>query len=316
MHGFTRLGDIQEFQKITDTVNNIAALSKLRKPNGAAQANQEEDFEDSHHLTGQNLEAENRVDLESARFQVKLPKLCGRCADGFISIARNTSKICPFCKIPKDRIKRLNKLNLPAGARNMHLDCYEFDSEKQHQCINQIINDMRTGEFGKGAFLFGRPGNGKSSILFALARWATMEGYRVLYSSHTDLLEAVQATWKSKDYEDALDSFLFGYKQGSQRQKTLLLIDEFGGPGGSLPKHDWIVKSSNKLVHKLYEYFQSNLVTCVITSNLHPRNLFSSLLNESSKERMLEMLNAVEMKGASRRQATHDPKVLEDWGLR
>ena len=143
-----------------------------------------------------------------------------------------------------------------------------------------------------------------------------MEGYRVLYSTHSDLLDAIQASWKSKDHEDALDSFFFGYKRGNNREKTLLLLDEFGGPGGCLPKHDWIIKNSNKLVHKLSEYFQSNLMTSVITSNLHPRNIYPSLLNESSMQRMLEMLNAVEMVGASRRQSFHDEDVLRSWGLR
>ncbi|QDP59387.1 MAG: hypothetical protein Unbinned2299contig1001_4 [Prokaryotic dsDNA virus sp.] len=310
-HGFVKLGDPKTLNAINQQIKDIKAMSKLRSSTKKLSA----PLKDYSHLTGQNLEDNDMVERKAPRFTVTLPDYCGRCDDGFLRVDRTTTRMCPYCEIPRRRIKALNRLSLPAGAVNMHLDKYEWDNPLQEQVINQLISHMMEPQNnqGPGAFMFGQPGNGKSSILYAVARWACLAGYRVIYSTHDKLLEEIKDNYDSKRHKDPVEYWLFGY---GNKRRTILLLDEIGGRGGSGSKSAWMVSRTNEIIGKIHDYWQGGQLCVLMTTNIHPQQLFSTLLNRASEDRLLQMLTPIQMVGQSRRTGPNREALRAKWGLR
>jgi len=192
-----RLGDTQDWCNITRTLNQIKTIRQLR----ADQLPQRE-LLDFSSLTGENLEELNMINEAAPRLTVREIPHCGRCDEGWLRIegTRNSVKICHYCEVPRRRARRLNDLELPADSVGMHLRRYEWDTPEQERKVTTLLNHIIEPQqpHAPSAFMWGQPGNGKTSLLYSIARWAAFKGKRVIYTSHTNIINSIKDTWGDK----------------------------------------------------------------------------------------------------------------------
>jgi len=306
-----RLGD--EVEKIT---HYLTELKKVRNQIPATQK-QKRVYQDFRHLNHTNLEDHDWVLSQTAYFKTKEVPYCGRCGEGFIySVDENrnrTAKVCDYCERPRRRLKRLNDLQLPKDAEGMHLDLYEWDSQEQFERVNALVEwmNLTKEERGKAVspslYLWGSPGNGKTSILYALAKYATFNDHKVHFTSHTQLIDRIKRTFNGKD-DNPLEQWL--------SQINLLLFDEFGGIGGRANMTDWFKSITVDIIQRMYERWAAGELAIVMTTNLTPEDLFTKALdqNRASASRLQAMFKRpIHMKGHDRRA---DKKELAYWGVR
>jgi DNA replication protein DnaC len=295
---------------------HIEALKEIaRQKRESGEERERSPLKDFRNLNSCNLEELDHVYASSARFECKPLPYCGRCAEGFQytidSSGNRTATLCDFCERPRRRMKRLNDLNLPADSYGMNLDRYEWDSADQRHRIDNLLTwmkyrDQRETQQSPSVYMWGRPGNGKTSLLYALAKEAVWNDFKVEYTSHTKLIEGIKRSFNGKD-NNPLESWL--------DRKSLLLLDEFGGVGGAANQTPWFKSVTADMIQKIYEHWQRGQLSVVMTTNLTPHELFNSLdRNMALISRLQAIFNEpLQMIGADRRIANSS---LNAWGVR
>ena len=262
-------------------------------------------------LNSDNLEALDAIDPEAPYLQVRSIPHCGVCDEGFARIegTHNHVKMCDRCERPRRKAKRLNQLKLPLDSVGMSLSRYRFDSPLQEQRVKQLLSHMTQPQgLSPSLFIWGQPGNGKTSLLYSLARWscfAGATGLRVKFTSHTDLINAIKRTFGG-ERRDPLERWL--------DNTDVLLLDELGGVGGSAKRTDWYAAITAEIVAKIYERWRAGKLTVVITTNLTPRRV-AALFDHNAA--VLSRLNSIfgsplELKGPDQR---GNLEALKGWGL-
>lgn len=301
-----RLGDGPAWDNITRTLNNIKIARALQAP--TLEPKQLLDFSN---LTGENLEELSMIDEAAPRLTVKHLDYCGRCDQGWLRIpeTRNSVKLCHFCEIPRRKARRLNDLELPADAVGMSLRRYEWDSPAQEAKVTAMLNHIIEPQqpHAPCSFLWGQPGNGKTSLLYSVARWSCFRNKRVIYTSHTAIMNRIKDTWGEKHQKDPLRGWL--------DRCDVLLLDELGGIGGKAQRSSWYAATTVEIVGAMYERWAGGKLAIVMTSNLNPRevaNLFDR--NSAVMSRLNAMFGApIQMTGDDRRQRNNPD--LKAWGL-
>jgi len=280
-------------------------------------------FGDWSNLSHDNLEFNDWVERGEPTLTACEVPACGRCQAGWFYTRHagdltDTATICRYCEQPRRFINRLNKLKLPADAIDMHFGAYECDSSMQFDALNHFRRWIQGDpEIIKSPslFLFGTPGNGKSSALYCLAREAAYyDRYhdprrrrRARYIAHSDMMQSIRQTFNDKHARDPLKNWLNGV--------NLLLVDELGGIGGSSHRSTWWIDTTIKIIEQVYRLHSAGELAIVFTSNLTPPNVVRSLDNNSAvKSRLRGMFknSSVMMKGRDRRIGTGDLGV---WGF-
>jgi len=200
-------------------------------------------------------------------------------------------------------------MRLPSDAINMSFSTYEFDSDEQRQAVGSMLEHMKAGckDQPHSLYLYGPPGNGKTSLLYCFAREAAYLGLKVKYISHIGIMNQIKASWKDKANKDPLKDWLAGI--------DLLLIDEFAGVGGSANKSPWWLSQTVELIQEIYQQWGAGELSVVMTSNVYPHqllNIFSE--NPAVKSRLGAMFpRPIEMVGRDRRL---DQVDMSAWGVR
>ena len=310
----------EEMQSLHDQIKSIIpeleALKKIaRQKRESGEQKKRSPLLDFRHLNSCNLESEGHVYTSSARFECKPLPYCGRCAEGFQytidSSGNRTAELCDFCERPRRRMKRLNDLNLPADSYGMNLDRYEWDTADQRHRIDKLLSwmkyrDNRETQQSPSVYMWGRPGNGKTSLLYALAKEAVWNDFRVEYTSHTRLIEGIKRSFNGNN-KNPLDTWL--------NRKSLLLLDEFGGVGGAANQTTWFKSVTADMIQKIYEHWQRGQLSIVMTTNLTPQELFNSLDRNMALVSRLQAIfgEPLQMIGQDRRIADSS---LAAWGVR
>jgi DNA replication protein DnaC len=292
-----KLGDGPEWDNIVRMAHKLKATHRIKmQRQGAPEPKQLLDYSS---LTGENLEDEGMIDESAPRLTVREIEFCGRCDEGWLRVegTRNSVKICPYCEVPRRRARRLNDLELPADSVGMHLRRYEWDSPEQEHKVTTLLNHIIEPQqpHAPSAFMWGQPGNGKTSLLYSVARWAAFKGKRVIYTSHTNIINSIKDTWGDKQKRDPLRGWL--------DRCDVLLLDELGGLGGKAQRSSW------------YTSWAGGQLAIVMTSNLNPREVAQLFeRNSAVMSRLNAMFGApIQMVGDDRRQRNNPD--LKAWGL-
>ena len=303
-----RIGESPEWDNIARLISNIRTLNANARQEGKVETRP---LLDHSQLTGENLEEMGVIDRGAPRLTVKALEHCGRCDEGWIRIedTRNCVKLCPYCEIPRRKAKRLNDLELPADALDMNLRRYEWDTPQQEASVTRLLNHIVNPQqpHSPSAFMWGSPGNGKTSLLYSVARWGCFKGKRVTFTSHTKLMNSIKDTWGEKNAKDPLRRWL--------DTCDVLLLDELGGLGGKGNHSTWYTTTTTEIIGAMYERWAGGKLSILMTSNLSPANVAKMFdRNAAIMSRLNAMFGApIEMVGDDRRQ--RNSQELKAWGL-
>ena len=303
--GMQKLGDNPALNKLLHSLSNRERSEQSSK--------QHQELLDFRHLNDQNLESENIIYPSSAFYQAKPLPYCGRCDNGWVATVRDGSRAsakCKHCQIPRQRLRRLNDLKLPADASGKNFSMYEWDTQEQQHKVQNLQQWMLYGEQDRpqspSVYMYGTAGNGKTTLLYALAKWAVFNDYRVMYTSHNKTVDAVKRSFNTK----SSDAFLTNWLSGVE----LLLFDELCGIGGKANLTDWYKGFTSDMIGAIYEAWGSGQLSIVMTTNLTPRETYLALdRNDAIMSRLYQMFgDAIKMTGKDRRAPS---AALKSWGV-
>ena len=273
----------------------------------------DQDFYDWRHVNDQNLEELDLAREDTPTYTVRDIPECGLCIAGQTyyrdELGYRYGGDCVRCTAVQKRITRLNRLNLPPDAYGVHFGMYQWDSEKQRDRIAALNSFISYGSIDKrtkspSVYIWGRPGNGKTSLLYCMAKEACFADLKVKYVTHQSMIESRYAQIRGE--RNPLKGWLDGV--------DLLLFDELGGVGGRGHTSEWLRSFNSEMYGYIYERWSRGLAI-VMTTNLTPDQFYKSTgQNAAIMSRFAEMFgDPIKMTGKDRRTEKQD---LSKWGVK
>jgi DNA replication protein DnaC len=176
----------------------------------------------------------------------------------------------------------------------------DFQARAAVDEVRRYMDDMDTNlARGKGVWLYGDPGTGKTTLAMLISKRALELGHSVAIYSLPKLLARIRRTY---DSEPGGDSYLAFFERLTS--VDLLHIDDLGVEKRS----DWVLEQLYALVNERYESERSILVT----TNLDEREL-KEQIGSRTVSRLVEMCGEcmVPMHGEDRREPMQARAVAE-----
>jgi DNA replication protein DnaC len=168
----------------------------------------------------------------------------------------------------------------------------DFASRGAVEAVREYLADLDGNlDSGKGVWLFGSPGTGKTTLAMLISKHALEQGHSVAIYSLPKLLSRIRRTFES-DQGDSYSSFF-----ERLTSVDLLHIDDLGAEKRS----DWVLEQLYALVNERYESQRSILVT----TNLDETQL-KEQIGHRTVSRLVEMCSdcMIPMEGDDRRELT------------
>jgi DNA replication protein DnaC len=140
---------------------------------------------------------------------------------------------------------------------------------------------------GRGIWLFGETGTGKTTLAMLISKAALKAGHSVAIYSLPKLLARIRRTYES---EPGGDSYLSFFERLTS--VDLLHIDDLGAEKRS----DWVLEQLYALINERYEAQRSML----ITTNL-PHHELEEQIGARTVSRLSQICDEVELRGRDRR---------------
>ncbi len=147
-------------------------------------------------------------------------------------------------------------------------------------------------EEGRGLWLFGDTGTGKTTLAMLISKAALEAGRTVAIYSLPKLLARIRRTY---DSEPGSDSYLSFFERLTS--VDLLHIDDLGAEKRS----DWVLEQLYALVNERYEAQRSILIT---TNLPHPQ--LEEQIGSRTVSRLTQMCDEVEVRGDDRRYGRYE----------
>ena len=215
---------------------------------------------------------------------------------GWIEVDDMTAKPCA-CRAIKAKRKQSRRLGtgIPKRFRGVGFDRQPI-ADMDPTLIREIRSYVRdvSGNLdkGKGLWLFGDVGTGKTSLAMLVAKAADKAGRSIAVYSVPQLLATIRRTYESNS-EDSYDALM--------RRLTgvdLLLLDDLGAERQT----EWVLEQLYSIVNTRYEDQRS----VVVTTNLQPDAL-GDQVGLRTVSRLIEMCgDPLPLFGADRRRSLPD----------
>ena len=297
-----RIGDEPKLKAMLNSFNVLLEDEDRVRPDPPVETDWSNFDADYYHLNGLIFPGRNRL------IGVADPA-CHACTEGYEYVRDGIHPMaipCRNCGKLRKSLNRLLRAGLPNDSINACISEYSFDNHNQEQAFYSLMN--WDGQSAAPSYMFyGRPGNGKSTLLYILAKHKTADGFRVKYAHHYRTFEAQKSSWSKKNGTTHLDNFLYDV--------DLLLLDEFGGLGGGTKKYsDWFKNTTIEFLGSIYERWKGGKMGVVMTTNLFPTAIKNDLFedNYAILSRIQDMFQyPIHMTGQDRRKPLNKQSV---WG--
>ena len=191
-------------------------------------------------------------------------------------------------------IRRMRMAHFP-GQKTIE----EFDFNAQPSINRQHIYQLGTCEFirkKENITFIGKPGTGKTHLSISLGVKAVLQGYTVLFTTLSDMLDDLYISRADNSFHRRLASYI---------QPDLLIVDEMG-----LRKlNQTSVDDFYEVIAKRYEK-KSTIITSNKEFNEWGRVLFDPVLATAILDRLVHHCNFVNIKGDSYRMREREGLVI------
>ena len=251
-------------------------------------------------VNADSLHTHDLIKRGKARYLVAGDVPCN-CVNGYVYKRNGGNPMalpCPTCSSLARSLNRLQRAHLPNDAYDASLDTYIYDSPQQQAMVSDILSSYLP-HIPPSLFMYGKSGNGKSTISYIIAKHLSLAGYKVKYVHHHHAFQKEKRSWGTND--SFLDSMLDNV--------DVLLLDEFGGLGGRSNYSEWFTTTTIEPIGIMYEKYRAGQLSIILTSNLTPKQIFTKLLdrNEMALSRLQNIFgNPLHMVGPDRRAKGQD----------
>ena len=232
----------------------------------------------------------------------KVCEYCGKPYKEFFVEYFNRISLIPDCDCAVNMSKRARqkekgkeiideirdmKVNSGIGKRYFKKTFSNYDrsinSKAVNECLTYCKNFLKNLKEGKGLFLTGTVGTGKTHLLAAIidyiARIYKRKINRVMYFTSTGLLNEIRNSYNNNESEE----FVHKVKNCS-----LLLIDDFGAEKTT----DWVLETYFEIIDFRY----ANLKPTIIATNLTDKEI-KEKLSERIMSRIYECCKGIKLTG-------------------
>ena len=179
------------------------------------------------------------------------------------------------------------KVNSGIGKRYFKKTFSNYDKSTNSKAVNECLtyckNFLKNLKEGKGLFLTGTVGTGKTHLLAAIidymARLYKRKIIRVMYFTSTGLLNEIRNSYSNDTSEEFIDRV---------KRCSLLLIDDFGAEKTT----DWVLETYFEII----DYRYSNLLPTIIATNLTDKEI-KEKLSERIMSRIYEANKGIKLIG-------------------
>ncbi|CEP66626.1 AAA+ ATPase domain [Moorella glycerini] len=152
--------------------------------------------------------------------------------------------------------------------------------ESARRCLEaarRFVATYRQETRGRGLFIFGPVGSGKTFLAAAIANALTAAGREVLFTVVPDLLDAIRATYDRRPQDGSQTELEL---IDTARKVAVLILDDLGA-------HNYTDWTCNK-IYSLINYRLINELPTVVTSNLDLKAL-EDYLGERTTSRLVQL---------------------------
>ena len=150
-----------------------------------------------------------------------------------------------------------------------------IDLEKNRASIIKFLkkfyDNYKKNQSGKGLYLHGSFGSGKTYMVSALLNELSKEGYKVVIVYYPELLRSIKESFNNEDYKERFDEI---------KNADLLLLDDIGAETAS----SW---NRDEILGTILQYRMDNKKSTFFTSNLNLDELENHfILNKTTEEQI------------------------------
>lgn len=181
--------------------------------------------------------------------------------------------------------KNVTSMDVPREIREAKIKDIYTDDKQREKVIKWILNyikEYKKGEFGKGLYLHGNFGCGKTYLLAAMFNELAKENVRSVITYWPEYLRSLKSSYSSSS------SYEFKDKYNEVKYAKLLLIDDLGAEGVT----SW---SRDEILGTILQYRMQEHLPTFITSNLNLKELEEHLsVSTTNKSERVKAVRIIE----------------------
>ena len=164
-----------------------------------------------------------------------------------------------------------------------------FQNVSYENDVSDRIKEITTQQIrkGRGVYLWGEPGTGKTHTAWAIAKNLIENGYRVLFLNTAEFLERVR-----KDFDREFEYDEKGVFEEAMDFEGVLFLDDVGAEKAS----PWVIDRISLIVNHRYEF----ILPTFFTSNCD-MEILSERMGDRVTSRILGMVEVLQKSGIDRR---------------
>jgi len=207
----------------------------------------------------------------------------------------NTVELCKNCGVINQKLDRIERLKLPVEALGKTLSSFDIDDNPHlaDTIVKPVFRD------GKGLYLYGPYGVGKTHLVYGMARRLIWErSKRVKLMNFHEHLASIKRSWNEKDHRSPEYNWLDKY--------DVVIIDEFGGGyEGNKKITDWVRTTTSEMLMEAHK----KKVQMILVTNIGEQH--KHVLEALLERRVLNRLGEIcpikyKVQGRSRRTSFFD----------
>ena len=189
------------------------------------------------------------------------------------------------CKYMKKYIQENEEIKskfyeVPFDIKKARMSNIDVDKTRAHiiKWLKKFYDEYKKNQKGKGLYLYGSFGSGKTYMVSALLNELSKDGYSVVIVYYPELLRSLKESFDHEDYPERIEEI---------KRCDLLLLDDIGAETVSTWNRDEILGT-------ILQYRMDNKKTTFFTSNLTLEDLENHFIINSKNEEKIKSRRIME----------------------